>query len=217
MQPAKGPHRRTLSVLVLAIVVAVTASTAIRRTGPTGAQAPDPTLLPCTSGRCALNSTSRASSISVVPTEVPAGSNPSFSAPTSNPAKGMLHGQRVTGVLDCSGYQPTDTAAYQFFLGGTFRGNVIYKVTYTVNTTKSPAKLQFCLGATFKFTTSSNKPAKAVTLPNGLAGFVGLVPSCKRVPGGPCLVSRSSATNGQGAVLRLLIPAVQGADPWGRS
>jgi hypothetical protein len=217
MQPAKGPHRRTVSVLVLGIVVAATASTAIGRTGPTGARAPDPTLLRCTAGRCALNSTSRASSISVVPTQVAAGSNPSFTAPTSNPAQGMLHGQRVTGVLDCSGYQPTDTAAYQFFLGGTFRGNVFYKVTYTVAAAKSPAKLQFCLGATFKFTTSSGKTSKAIQLPNGLSGFVGLLASCKKVPKGPCLVSKALAANGQGVVLKLLIPAVEGADPWGRS
>ncbi|MGZ4183320.1 MAG: hypothetical protein ACXVUL_21880 [Solirubrobacteraceae bacterium] len=206
-----------MSVLVLAIVVAVTASSAIGRTRSTGAQAPDPTLTPCTAGRCALSSTSRASSISVVPTEVPAGSSPSFTAPTSNPAQGMLHGQRVTGVLDCSGYEPTDTGAYQFFLGGTFRGNVIYKVTYTVATTKSPAKLQFCLGATFKFTTSSGKTSKAVQLPNGISGFVGLLPSCKRVPKGPCLVSKASGGNGQGVVLKLLIRAVGGEDPWGRA
>jgi hypothetical protein len=217
MQPAKRPYKRTLSALALAIVVAMTASSAIGRTRSTGVKAPDPTLMPCTAGHCALNSKSRASSISVVPTQVAAGTKPSFTAPTSNPGQGMLHGQRVTGVLDCGGYQPTDTAAYQFFLGGTFRGNVVYKVTYTVAAAKSPVKLQFCLGATFKFTTSSGKTSKAVQLPNGLSGFVGLLPSCKRVPGGPCLVSKASAATGQGVVLRLLIPAVEGADPWGRS
>jgi hypothetical protein len=217
MHPAKGPRKRIASALVLAIVVAVTASTAFGRNRRTDAPLPPPTQFACTTGHCALNSKIPGSVISVVPSEVPAGSNPSFTAPTDNPAQGMLHGHRMADVLSCDGYQPTDTAAYQFFLGGTFRGHVIYKVTYTVNTKKSPAKLQFCLGATYKFMTSSNKPAKAVTLPNGLPGFAGLVPSCKAVPKGPCLVSKGPATSGQGAVLKLLIRAVVGEDPWGRS
>jgi hypothetical protein len=123
----------------------------------------------------------------------------------------------MAGVLDCAGYQPVDTSAYQFFLGGTFRGTVVYKVTYTVDTTKSPAKLEFCLGATYKFKTSLGKAAKAVTLPNGLSGFAGLVPLCKKVPKGPCLVSKGPAPGGQGAELKLLIRAVAGEDPWGRA
>jgi hypothetical protein len=217
MQPAKGQHKRIASAIVLAIVVAMTASSAIGRTGSTSARAADPILSRCTAGHCALSSTGRTSSISVVPTVVPTGSNPSFTAPTSNPAQGMLHGQRLTGVLDCAGYEPADIGAYQFYLGGTFRGTVVYKVTYTVNTTKPPTQLQFCLGATYQFKTSSGKAAKAVTLPNGLAGFAGLVPSCKKAPKGPCLVSKGSAGNGQGAELKLLIRAVGGGDPWGRA
>ena len=214
MQPAKGQHKRIASAVVLAIAVAMTASSAIGRTGSPSARAAGPTQSRCTAGHCALNSTGRTSSISVVPTVVPAGSNPSFTAPISNPAQGMLHGQRLTGVLDCAGYQPADTGAYQFYLGGTFRGTVVYKVTYTVNTTKSPTQLQFCLGATYQFKTSSGKAAK-VTLPNGLSGFAGLVPSCKKAPKGPCLVSKGPAGNGQGAELKLLIRAV--GDPWGRA
>jgi hypothetical protein len=130
----------------------------------------------------------------------------------------MLHGQVVKGALDCGGYQPTDSGAFQFFLGATFRGNVTYRVTYTVNNAKATS-LQFCLGATFKFKTSSGKQARPMTLPNGLSGFGGLVPSCKAVPDGPCLVSKSQAPapNRQNAVLKLLVPAVEGADPWGRA
>jgi hypothetical protein len=161
-----------------------------------------------------LSSTGKASSIAVVPTQVPANQNPSFTAATNNPAQGMLHGQRVAGALDCAGYQPNDTGAYQFFLGGTFRGNVFYKVTYTVNSVKSFAKLQFCLGATFSFATRTGQ-AKSATLPNGLPGFSGLVPTCGPTPKPPCLVSKTRS--GGGAVLKVLVPAVEGADPWGRS
>lgn len=217
MQPAKGQQKRIASAVVLAIVAAITASSAIGRTASTGAKVSGPTLVPCTSRHCALNLTSRASSISVVPTQVVAGRKPSFPAPTSNPAQGMLHGKPMTGVLDCDGYQPVDTTAYQFFLAGTLRRTVVYKVTYTVDTTKSPTELGFCLGATYKFKTSSGTTATAVTLPNGLSGFAGLVPSCKKVPQGPCLVSKGPAGNGQGAELKLLIRAVAGGDPWGRS
>jgi hypothetical protein len=218
MQPAKGQRKPILSALMLVVVVAVPASTAIGRTGPPVARSSSVTLLPCTSGHCSLNSKTTGSTISVVPTQVPAGQKPSFTAATHNPAQGMLHGQRMTGVLDCAGYQATDTAAYQFFLGGTFRGNVIYKVTDTVNTTKSPSRLQFCLGATFSFATSSGKPAKAAKLPNGLSGFVGLVPSCAKPPTAPCLVSKTRDQAGsRNVVLKVLIPAVEGADPWGRA
>lgn len=220
MQPAKRPRKRIASVLILALgvtAVAVTASGAFGRAGPARAEqasSTGPVQLPCTAKKCMWNRKTPDSNITVVPTRVPAGSTPSFSAPTSNPAQGNLHGQRLTGVLDCAGYQATDPGAFQFYLGATFRGDVAYKVTYTVNNA-SPGKLQFCLGATFQFTTSSGKPAKSVTLPNELSGFAGLVPSCAKVPGGPCLVSKSKA--GQNTVLKLLIPAVKGADPWGRS
>lgn len=222
MQPAKGQHKRITFALVLALgvtAVAVTASGAFGRARPARAQQPPPNStapvqLPCTAKSCMWNRRTLDSTITVVPTEVPAGSTPSFTAPTSNPAQGNLHGQRLPGVLDCGSYQPTDSGAFQFYLGATFRGNVIYKVTYTVNNA-SPGKLQFCLGATFQFQTSSKKPAKAVTLPNGLSGFAGLVPSCPPVPKGPCLVSKTKV--GQNAMLKVLIPAVAGADPWGRS
>jgi hypothetical protein len=214
MQLAQGHRKRIASAVVLAIAVAVTASSALGRTGSTDAQAPDPTLKPCTAARCMLSSTGKASSIAVVPTQVPANQNPSFTAATNNPAQGMLHGQRVTGALKCGAYQPNDTGAYQFFLGGTFRGNVFYKVTYTVNLVKSFPNLQFCLGATFSFATRTGQ-ATSTTLPNGLSGFAGLVPMCGPTPKPPCLVSKTRS--GKGAVLRVLVPAVEGADPWGRS
>jgi hypothetical protein len=126
----------------------------------------------------------------------------------------MLHRDREQGALSCKGYRPADPDSVQFYLGGTFRGNVTYRVTDVISNA-NPNKLQFCLGATFQFETSSTQLAAAVTLPNGLPGFAGLVPSCTVVPQGPCLFSKTKA--GQNAMLRVLIPAIKGADPWGRS
>jgi hypothetical protein len=84
----------------------------------------------------------------------------------------------------------------------------------------NPAALQFCLGATFPFTNSSLQPAAATTLPNGLPGFVGLVPSCNMVDPkkNPCMFSKTRPTPGsKDAMLKVLVPAVAGEDPWGRA
>lgn len=215
MQPANGPRKRIASALVLVVgvtAVAATASGAFGRAGPARSQ-PSSTgsvQRPCTPTNCVWNRTTPDSSINVVPTS----GTPSFNARTSNPGHGMIHGDRMTGVLDCGSYQPTDPGAFQFFLGAAFRGDVTYKVTYTVNNVKNVGNLQFCLGATFSFKTQSGQ-AKSVTLPNGLTGFAGLVQRCGPTPTPPCLVSKTKV--GKDAVLRVLIPAVKGADPWGRS
>jgi hypothetical protein len=84
----------------------------------------------------------------------------------------------------------------------------------------NPAALQFCLGATFPFTNSSLQPATATTLPNGLPGFVGLVPPCNMVDPkkNPCMFSKTRpAPTSKDAMLRVLVPAVAGEDPWGRA
>lgn len=222
MQPAKGQHKRIASVLVLAVAVAVTASSAFGQTGRAKPRAarPAPILMAPTRSRCTRQHCTRTfstgvSTVIVAPTKVAAPQAPSFTAPTDNPAQGMLQTQTMKAPLTCDGYaDPADPVFFQFFLGGTFRGNVFYKVKDTVDTTKSLADLQFCLAATFKFQTRSG-PAKGVTLPNGLPGFVGVLPVCKSTPNPPCLVSKTK--NGPRAVLKLLIPAIQGEDPWGRA
>lgn len=155
------------------------------------------------------------STVSITPTEVPAGTAPSFTAPTSNPARGMLTGNGMQDALSCGGYHPADSVAFQFYIGSTNRTGVFYKVSDTVTLKdRTAASVQFCLGATFPFKTFSGKPANAVTLPNGISGFAGLVPLCKPAPNPPCLVSKTPA--GRTAVLNVLVQAVPG-DPWGRA
>jgi hypothetical protein len=153
------------------------------------------------------------STVSITPTEVPAGTAPSFTAPTSTPAEGMLTGNGMQGVLSCGGYHPTDSVSFQFYIGGTNRADVFYKVTDIVDN-PNPSKVQFCLGATFHFRTMSGKPAPAVTLPNGLQGSAGLLPLCTTPVKPPCVVSKTRV--GRTTVLNVWIPAV-GGDPWGRA
>ena len=169
---------------------------------------------------CAITPTSKMSSIHVQPVETPAGTTPSFQIPaTANPGVGMLHtGRAPRDLLSCGGYQGQDPEALQFFISDAFRDTLTYQVTDTVKGAGSKlGKLDFCLGATFPFKTLSKKDARAVTLPNGLRGFSGLVPPCPAVPNAkqPCLLSKSPASNPRDAVLQLLIPAI--GDPWGRA
>ena len=175
-----------------------------------------PAKFPCTPDNCAVNPATPRSHVNVVPIEVPAGVTPSFFA-GSTPGRGMLHRDQDQGDLKCAGYQERDPNTVQFYISGAFRGTVTYRVTDVVSNA-NPASLQFCLGATFNFTTLSGKPAAAATLPSGLSGFVGLVPPCGNPLKEPCLVSKTRPSPGsKDAVLRVLVPAVAGADPWGRA
>ncbi len=94
--------------------------------------------------------------------------------------------------LTCGGYQPKDANSFQFFLGQASLGGILYQIMYTVMNTK-PKDTQFCLGrVNFTFTTMSGKPAQQATLPNGLQGYVGLLPMCAPADVGklvPCVVS----------------------------
>jgi hypothetical protein len=127
--------------------------------------------------------------------------------------------QRPDNSLTCAGYTASDANSLQFFLGATTLGNVFYLVTDTVTNTK-PARAQFCLGALYPFTTRSGKSAGRDILPNGLSGFVGLLPPCAPIQAGqlasnaPCVLTRTPS--GNDAVLRVQVPAI-GGDPWGRS
>jgi hypothetical protein len=225
MQRVNGPQKRIVSALVLVIVLGATAATAFGRTGhaqPAATQPPPSSMGPakfqCTVQNCAVNPTTARSRVNVVPVVAPAGTTPSFYA-GSTPTTGMLHRNQEQASLTCKGYRPVDPDSVQFWIGGTFRGNVTYRVTDVVSNA-NPAALQFCLGATFSFTTLSGQPAAATTLPNGLPGFVGLVPSCATVPPskGPCMFSKTRPAPGsKDAMLRVLVPAVAGEDPWGRS
>ena len=223
MQRVKGPHKRIASALVLVVVVAgVTAATAFGATGIRATQPPPnltgPSEVPMHGTELRGQPRHGKSRVNVVPVVAPAGTTPTFFA-GSTPATGMLHRDTEQANLNCKGYRPVDPDSVQFWIGGTFRGNVTYRVTDVVSNA-NPTALQFCLGATFSFTSLSRQPATATTLPNGLPGFVGLVPSCNIVPPskGPCLFSKTRPTpDSKNAMLRVLIPAVAGEDPWGRA
>jgi hypothetical protein len=226
MQRVKGPHKRIASALVLVVVVGVTAATAFGRTGHAQLAATrppaslvGPAKFQCTAQNCAVNPATAKSRVNVVPVVAPAGTTPTFYA-GSPPAIGMLHRNSEQAKLNCPGYpHPVDPDSVQFWIGGTFRGNVTYRVTDVVSKA-NPAALQFCLGATFRFTTLSGQPATPTTLPNGLPGFVGLVPSCGVVDPSknPCMFSKTRPTQtSKDAMLRVLVPAVAGEDPWGRA
>jgi len=226
MQRVNGPQKRIASALVLIIVLGATAATAFGRTGHARIAATQPpanltgrAAFQCTAQNCAVNPATNRSRVNVVPVITPAGTTPTFYA-GSTPTTGMIHRNSEPANLNCKGYpHPADPESVQFWIGGTFRGTVTYRVTDVVSNA-NPNALQFCLGATFSFTTSSGQPATATTLPNGLSGFVGLLPSCASVPPskGPCVFSKTRPAPGsKDAMLRVLVPAVAGEDPWGRS
>jgi hypothetical protein len=142
-----------------------------------------------------------------------------LSAAGKTPAdKGTLTwNQNSQNPLSCDGYQANDTNSYQFYLGFSTLGNILYSVTYTVvQPTTTP--VQFCLGTRhLRFTTRSGAPARPVILPNGKSGFVGLLPDCRPAQIGQlvaCVVSR--APSGPNTILKAQVPAI-GGDPWGRS
>ena len=226
MQRVNGPQKRIASALVLVVVVGATAATAFGRTGHAQLAATQPPAslmgparFQCTAQNCAVNPATPRSRVNVVPVVATAGTTPTFYA-GSTPATGMIHRNSEQANLNCKGYpRPADPDSVQFWIGGTFRGNVTYRVTDVISNA-NPNALQFCLGATFSFTTLSGQPATATTLPNGLPGFVGLVPPCTMVPPskGPCMFSKTRPTpTSKDAMLKVLVPAVAGEDPWGRA
>jgi hypothetical protein len=218
MQRVNGPQKRIASALVFVVIVGVTAATASGATGQPPPSLTGPMRFQCTATNCAVNPATPRSRVNVVPIVAPAGTTPTFYA-GSTPTTGMLHRNTEQADLNCTGYKPKDPMSVQFWIGGRFRGDVVYRVTDVV-TNANPNALQFCLGATFTFTTLSGQPATAATLPNGLPGFVGLVPPCTSVDPkkNPCMFSKARPTStSKDAMLRVLIPAVAGEDPWGRA
>jgi hypothetical protein len=150
-----------------------------------------------------------------VQTVVPAGALPTTDNGTLNWAQEP--DSQTNNPLTCGGYKPKDDTSFQFFLGQASLGSILYQIKYTVMNTK-PKDAQFCLGrVNFTFMTMSKKNAQPATLPNGLQGYVGLLPMCQPADVGtlvPCVVSKTPS--GPDAVLRVQVPALKG-DPWGRS
>jgi hypothetical protein len=150
--------------------------------------------------------------------------NTSSYTATSNAGSGALHGTLDVGKrLKCGAYRFRDPNWYDS--KQTLAANapptatgapLVDVVSYTIDNAGTQG-LGFCLGAPYEFTAASGAQAPAGTLPNGNAGFIGLLPMCD-VAGPPCISSISqqadaNAKTGYDAVLSIEIP--EQGDPWG--
>jgi hypothetical protein len=143
----------------------------------------------------------------------------------SNAAVGTLRGTLDVGRrLTCGNYRFRDPNWYDSLVtppAGTTSPPagvppIVDQVSYTI-VSASPQGLGFCLGATYDFVTASGNQAPAGKLPNGNAGFIGLLPMCSAA-GPPCISSISQladahAETGYDAVMSIQIP--EQGDPWG--
>jgi hypothetical protein len=93
---------------------------------------------------------------------------------------------------------------------------IMDQISYTIKNA-SPNGIGFCLGAPYEFTTASGTPAQAGKLPNGNAGFIGLLPMCSN--GAPPCISTitqrpdASSKTGHDVVMTIEVP--EQGDPWG--
>lgn len=128
--------------------------------------------------------------------------------------------------LACNDYPTTDPNTYTFF--ATVDRSKVATITIdnpATHLSGSPATVlarqQICFGASYEFTTAAGKPAAAGTLPDGIPGFIGLLPPCPAV--GPCHDRKSDTTIpdassplGFDIVLVADIPSGLPGDPWER-
>jgi hypothetical protein len=145
----------------------------------------------------------------------------------SNAAAGTLHGTLDVGRrLTCGTYRFRDPNWYDSVVSPPSGATappagtppIVDQVSYTIVNASSQG-LAFCLGAGYDFATASGAMAPAGKLPNGNAGFIGLLPMC--TPAAPPCISSisqqadSNAQTGSDAVLSIEIPEL--GDPWGGS
>jgi hypothetical protein len=173
---------------------------------------------PCTAKGCVekINSTTGSATFQVQAMQTPSAGAPSATRADSGT---LNQDQSSHNSLTCGGYKATDANSLQFFLGATSLGAAFYLITDTVKNT-DPDRAQFCLGALYPFRTMSGNMASEAALPNGLSGFVGLLPRCaptsatQLASNAPCVLSRMRS--GSDSVLKVQVLAI-GGDPWGRS
>jgi hypothetical protein len=143
----------------------------------------------------------------------------------SNAAAGTLRGTLDVGRrLTCGSYRFRDPNWYDSVVtppvgttappAGT--PPIVDQVSYTIVNAGTQG-LGFCLGALYDFATASGAMARGGTLPNGNAGFIGLLPMCTPATP-PCISSisqqtDSNAKSGYDAVMSIQIP--EQGDPWG--
>lgn len=122
----------------------------------------------------------------------------------SSPNSSLLYQNVDSGTqLSCnfSSGAPTDSNWYQYYLNNnTWSKQITYDLAPTSKTNGEQVKdLQVCFGSTVPFVTASGSYASGGTLPNGVSGYVGLLPNCI-TKGAPtpnatyCIQSRSKVT-----------------------
>jgi hypothetical protein len=147
-------------------------------------------------------------------------------APTSTAGTGNQPGHLVVNPMlgrriTCPGYtlRSADTLAFQLLTATPL--HITYVVTERIANT-TPGGIQFCVAAPFAFKTLSGARARATRLPDGSAGFVGLLPACANTPAtAPCLepvttVPDTNSTTKVDVVVRARVPVLtKVGDPWG--
>jgi hypothetical protein len=168
--------------------------------------------------------TSLSTSVSTLTVTANAPTTAKDAAKSSPPADTLSESANVGEPLECPGYQKQDPNWYQWTASSTARSKTVVD---TVKNT-SPRLVRACFGAPFEFTavdpqTNQPKPAPASTLPDGLPGYIGLLPSCQQfaaATGGPCVSSvttspDANSSTGIDTIMTVQTPAGLQGDPWG--
>lgn len=140
------------------------------------------------------------------------------------PADSTMVEKLVTHRFVCLGYRRHSSSLFQFQVLSSAETNIVYVVSDTLHNTP-PTGVHVCAGLPNQFTTLSGKPARQATLPDGTAGFVGLLPICVRdssgkiMTTGPCVSLIRGVRNRRNpgeinTIIRARIPAVTQTDPW---
>jgi hypothetical protein len=158
----------------------------------------------------------------------PPGSTTSSITVTTTPPSVLLAGGTLTLSVD-QGTKPVCSS----LAGGTYAGKdqnfygVLYTpdpgtpevaktITYTIFNTGTVPGIQLCFAAPYPFELADNSffapPPPPATLPDGTAGYVGLLVNCaKATQPGPC---QTSTVQNNNTVLTINIPAGESGDPW---
>jgi hypothetical protein len=133
---------------------------------------------------------------------------------SADPAAGSITESVDLGTpLSCAdrlhgGYTGFDTNWYDFNETGTVDKTASYEI-FGLNSDQIE-EVQICFGAVYDFQTSEGGQAQPGTLPDGTAGFIGLLPSCDSTDGAkPCVESVvPSDDDRSGAIATVDIPGL---------
>jgi hypothetical protein len=129
--------------------------------------------------------------------------------------------------LVCTGHVPANPDTYEFFASSINRSKTVTETITNPNTGVTSTMTAFvndqqvCYGAPYGFVTKSGAQAVAGTLPDGTAGFIGLLPDCGAPGATVCIQSRTSQPDpssplGFDVIVTYFVPAGLPGDPWSR-